>query len=71
MKRTLVLCLVVAGMALSHASATQAKGDYRSETFKISGGDLPHPIVVSLAEYNMTVSGEGSFGHRLAPVDSQ
>ncbi len=58
MKRTLVLCLLVAGVALSHASATQAKGDSRPGTFKISGGNLPHPVVVSLPEYSMVASGE-------------
>lgn len=61
MKHTLALCLLVAGVALSHASATQAKGDYRAETFKISGGDLPHPVVVSLPEYNMATSGQGTW----------
>ena len=52
MKRTLVLCLLVAGVTLAQASATQAKGEYRAETFKISGGDLPHPVTVTLTECN-------------------
>jgi hypothetical protein len=70
MKRALALCLLAAGVALSHASATQAKGDYRAETFEISGGDLPHPVVVSLPEYNMAVSGEGSWYTGASGIDA-
>lgn len=61
MKRTLALCLLVAGLALSEANAVQAKGEFHLETFRISGGDLTHAVTVTLIEYNIAVSGEGSW----------
>ena len=61
MRRSAALFLLVAGVTLVHASTTQAKFYDRAETFKISGGDLLHPVAVSLAEYNMATSGQGSW----------
>jgi hypothetical protein len=61
--RTAALAAVLATLAaLTAASPADAKlPSPPIETFRISGGDLPHPIVVSVAEYQMATTGQESW----------
>ena len=62
MRRTLVLFLLVAAVTLLGPASTQAKGYAGPAAFRISGGDLPHPVVVSVAESEMaTASAQGTW----------
>lgn len=61
MLRVLALASILTMLVVTVAPwRADAKGG-GLETFRISGGDLPHPIVVSVPEYLMTVSGRGTW----------
>lgn len=63
MLRGLILLSILAALVVLAPSAPAvAKGDSTTtETFRISGGDLPHPVVISRPEYLMAASAQGSW----------
>lgn len=70
MLRVLTLFSVVTLLVVAAAPppADAKGGGSPNETFRISGGDLPHPVTVSVPEYLMTVSGRGAWYAAVAGV---